>query len=156
LNDFLAKGVATPTTHAWLAETYILRTNYTKAIEHLQNVIARMPNNAQAHNNLAYAIALSDTSKLDVARKHAETAVQISPADGEFHDTLGFILMQQSDFRGAITEFEIAIERQPQRIDFHEHAAEAYEKNGGQQLAEAHRKIAAELKQQVTNSPESK
>ncbi len=157
LNEFLAKGVATPTTHAWLAETYILRTDYTKAIEHLQNVITRMPNNAQAHNNLAYAIALSDPTKLDVARKHAETAVQISPADGEFHDTLGFILMQQSDFRGAISEFEIAIERLPQRADLHEHAAEAYEKNGGQQLAEAHRKIAAELKQQASqNPPETK
>lgn len=155
LNDFLAKGVATPTTHAWLAETYILKTNYSKAIEHLQSLITRMPTNSQAHNNLAYALALSDPTRMAEARQHAEQAVKIDPNDAEFHDTLGFILMQQSEMVNAIAEFEMAIERAPQRADFHEHAADAYEKTGNPQLAEAHRKLAAEIAQQTAASNES-
>lgn len=155
LNDFLAKGVATPTTHAWLAETYILRTDYSKAIEHLQSVIARMPTNAKSHNNLAYALALSDPTRMAEARQHAEQAIKIDPNDAEFHDTLGFILMQQSEMVNAIAEFEMAIERAPQRADFHEHAADAYEKSGNPQLAEAHRKLAAEIAQQTAASNES-
>jgi tetratricopeptide (TPR) repeat protein len=155
LNDFLAKGVATPTTHAWLAETYILRTNYDKAIEHLRSLLGRMPDNAQAHNNLAFALALSDRTKLPEAKQHAQQAVSLSPSEADFHDTLGFILMQQDDLGGAIAEFELAIERAPQRTDFHEHAAEAYQKNGNQPMAEAHRKIIAELKQQNPSTPPS-
>jgi tetratricopeptide (TPR) repeat protein len=154
LNDFLAKGVATPTTHAWLAETYILRTNYNKAIEHLESLLARMPDNAQAHNNLAFALALSDPTKILIAKGHAEQAVKLSPGEADFHDTLGFILMQQGNLTDAISQFELAIEREPQRVDFHEHAAEAYEKNGNSQVAQAHRKIVEELKQQQPSSKE--
>jgi Tfp pilus assembly protein PilF len=64
-------------------------------------------------------------------------------------------LVQQNELSNAISEFETAIEKAPQRQDFHEHAAEAYDKSGNKPMAEAHRKIISEMKrQQATSAPQ--
>ena len=36
----LAKGAATPVTHNWLAEAYLLREDYPNAITHLKSVVS--------------------------------------------------------------------------------------------------------------------
>ena len=143
LNAFLAEGTATPLTHAWIAEAHILRKEYSDAIKHLQDVVARMPDSAQSHNNLAYAIALSEPSRMQEALTHAMEAVKAGPRVADFHDTLGFILMNLNRTAEAISEMELAIELQPGRPDFHERLAMAYEKQGTMEMAQIHRELVA-------------
>jgi len=143
LNEFLAQGTATPVTHAWIAEAHILRNEYGDAIKHLEDVVARMPDSAQSHNNLAYAIALSDPSKMQEALTHALDAVKAGPRVADFHDTLGFIYMKLNRTAEAISEMEIAVELQQGRPDFHERLASAYEKQGTKEMAIIHRQLAA-------------
>ncbi len=154
LNDFLAQGTATPVTHAWMAEAYILRTEFPKAIEHLETLLQRMPEAAHSHNNLAYAIALSQPERMEEALKHAQTAVTINPRNADFHDTLGFILLKLDRKRDAITEIEIAIELNPQRADYHERAAEAYRLLGDEQTAQSHMNIVQKLTSPPSTSEE--
>jgi tetratricopeptide (TPR) repeat protein len=142
LNEFLAQGTATPVTHAWIAEAHILRKEYSDAINHLEDVVARMPDSAQSHNNLAYAIALSEPAKMQEALNHALEAVKAGPRVADFHDTLGFILMNLNRIAEAVSEIEIAVELQPGRPDFHERLANAYEQQGTKEMAAIHRELA--------------
>ncbi|MEZ6078957.1 MAG: tetratricopeptide repeat protein [Pirellulaceae bacterium] len=57
LFESLANGSATPTTHAYLAEVYLVRQDFAKAIPHLEQVVKRMPNATEYLNNLAYCLA---------------------------------------------------------------------------------------------------
>ncbi len=146
LNEFLAQGTATPVTHAWIAEAHILRTEYADAIKHLEDVVARMPDSAQSHNNLAYAIALSQPSRMQDALTHAMAAVKAGPRVADFHDTLGDILLKLDRTAEAISEIELAIELQQGRYDFHERLASAYEKQGTKEMAAIHRQLAEKYK----------
>lgn len=156
LNDFLGEGTATPVTHAWIAEAHILRKEYPIAIKHLEDVLVRMPDSAQSHNNLAYAIALSDPSKMEEALKHALEAVKGGPRVADYHDTLGFIYFQMNRIAEAISELEIAVELQPGRPDFHERLASAYEKQGTSEMATIHRQLAAKYTAAMEESKKGK
>lgn len=159
LQDYLARGVATPVTHTWLAEAYIIRENYDKAITHLENVVRRLPDAAHSHNNLAYALALSSPDRLPDALSHARSAVSTNPKEADFHDTLGYVLMEMGQLEDAIPAMETAIELAPNRPDFHTRLADAYSKKGEKSLAEAHQRVANQLKQsqekQINQSRES-
>lgn len=156
LKEFLAQGTATPVTHAWIAEAHILRKEYTDAIKHLQDVVARMPDSAQSHNNLAYAIALSEPEKMQEALTHAMEAVKAGPRVADFHDTLGFILLNLNRTAEAISEIEIAVELQPGRPDFHERLAAAYEKQGTTEMAQIHRELVAKYTAAIEAAQEKK
>ncbi len=159
LQDYLAQGIATPITHTWLAEAYILRENYGQAITHLESVVRRLPGAAHSHNNLAYAIALNTPDRLNDALLHAQTAVDTDPSQADFHDTLGFILLKLNRVDDAIPAFETAIELAPNRPDFHQRLADAYDQKGEQSLADAHRRLATDLSQppsQPAGATESK
>ncbi|MEZ6138567.1 MAG: tetratricopeptide repeat protein [Pirellulaceae bacterium] len=146
LQEFLAEGTATPVTHAWIAEAHILRNEFSDAISHLENVLAGMPNAAQSHNNLAYAIALSDPARMDEALAHAQAAVAAGPRVADFHDTLGHILMKLGRVAEAISEMEMAIQLQPGRPDFHERLADAYATQGNQEMVRLHRQLVEKYK----------
>lgn len=154
LNEFLAEGTATPVTHAWIAEAHILREEYDDAITHLEDVVARMPDAAQSHNNLAYAIALNDPTRMEDALKHAMAAVKAGSRVADFHDTLGFILMKLDRVPEAISEMETAIELQQGRPDFHERLAAAYEKQGNEDMVAIHKQIAAKYAAAAEAQPE--
>lgn len=152
LRSFLAQGTATPLTHSWLAEAYILRTEYDKAIEHLTTVLDRMPDSAQSLNNLAYALALSEPGRLEDALSYSQAAIKANPRVADYHDTLGFILMKMDRVTEAITEMELAVELEPGRVDFHQRLAEIYEQRGNVEMATAHRKIIEDLKNSASSS----
>jgi tetratricopeptide (TPR) repeat protein len=154
LNTFLAEGTATPVTHAWIAEAHILREEYDDAIKHLEDVVARMPDAAQSQNNLAYAIALQFPERMEEALTHAMAAVKAGPRVADFHDTLGFILMQLDRTAEAISEMELAVELQQGRPDFHQRLADAYEKQGNPDMVEIHRQIAAKYSAAIATPPD--
>ncbi len=153
LKKFLAEGLATPLTHAWLAEAYILRGEYGEAINHLEDVLAGMPDSAGSHNNLAYALFLSEPTKLDKALAHAQEAVRLGPGVADYHDTLGEILLAYNRTAEAISEMERAIELKPGQKIFHEHLAGAYEKQGTKDMAEIHRQLAAKYAAAEAEAP---
>jgi tetratricopeptide (TPR) repeat protein len=145
LNEFLAKGIATPITHDWIAKVYAIRNDYAKAIEHWTNVVTRIPNYAYAHNNLAFAIAERYPERLDEAYEHAKIANNLIQNDADFRDTMALIYLKQSKLREALAEAESAIELQPNRIDLHRRAAEICNKLGDKVYEAAQLKVIKEL-----------
>lgn len=126
LNEFLAEGKATPITRAWIAETYLLRDEWDKAIEQWQLMLLREPNYAQAHNNLAYALAQRYPERMSEALEHAQKAVAIAPTDANSRDTLAYIYFKLNRLTEAIAEAELSIELKPDEIEFHKRAAEIH------------------------------
>ena len=79
LQQFLSQGQATAATHAWIAELYLKRERFDKALPHLEQVVTRLPTAAQYLNNLAYILVDIAPNRLDEALAMAQRAIQISP-----------------------------------------------------------------------------
>ena len=60
-------------------------------------------------NNLAWVLAHQDPPALDRALELASRAVQQSPNDGRYHDTLGTIYLKQEKYKDAAAEFQLAL-----------------------------------------------
>lgn len=148
LSRFLAEGTATPVTHAWIAEAHILRAEYPKAIQHLKNVLERLPNSPHSLNNLAYALALVKESGAEQWREglgYADQAIQLMPRVPDFYDTKATLLRKLQRPTEAIAAYETGLELQP-RPDFHEQLSQLYRAAGNNEIAEAHSKAAADLR----------
>ncbi len=72
------------------------------------------------YTHLALSEIYCKQSKLDIAKQHALTAVEISPSDADTHYRIGYIYTHQAEFNKAITSFQNALKLNP---DF----AEVYE-----------------------------
>ena len=145
LQTYLAEGRATALTHAWLAETYLIREDFKSALPHLQQVVTRLPNASQYLNNLAFVLADLHPDKLEEALEYAQRSVMSADAAGspraDFYDTLGMVLEKLGRNTEAIAAFESAVSMAPSRIDFHVQVARLYEKEGNQVMADRHRDI---------------
>lgn len=159
LTEFLAEGKATAATHAWLAESYLVRDDFKKALPHLEQIVLRLPNSPQYLNNLAYVLLELDPERLEEAEEYAERSVAAAKIAGnpnaDFFDTLGTIYGKLGKRRKAIASFETAIEMSPKRQDFHLRAAEVYELEGNTMMASTHRKIIARLEKEALEAAEA-
>ena len=153
LEEVLAKGTATPLTHAMLSEAFHLQGNFEKSIYHSRKLLDSQPMNAQHHNNLAYNLASRSPADLTEALEHAELAVRISPTVPDFLDTLGLIYIKLKRYSDAITKLEFAIEISTMSNkpcpDFHQRIAEAYRMEGNQRQSDLHLKIAEDQRKQM-------
>jgi tetratricopeptide (TPR) repeat protein len=157
LQKDLAEGKATTATHTLLSEAYLLRAasqereeNFKKALGHLEQVVNRQPNHSQCLNNMAYVIAELYPERLEESLEYARRAVlsaQRNP-NADYYDTLGTISARLNRTSEAITAFELAIERDRKRVDFHERIAAQYRLNSNQEMATNHENIAAKLLEQ--------
>lgn len=145
LQEFLAQGKATATTHAWIAEHYLVRGEYKESIPHLEQLVNRMPDSADYLNNLAYVLTKVAPNRLAEALEFSRRASKLNPFRSDFHDTLGIVLTAMGKTTEAITAFEEAIRLEPDKADFHTRAAEAYTKLGEPSMANSHRKIAKKI-----------
>lgn len=141
LQEFLAEGKATAATHVWISELYLIQKNYKQAMPHLEQVISRLPNSAQHLNNLAFIIDEIAPERREEALGFAQRAVQIDPRSADYYDTLAKVLVGLDRRTEAITALESAIERQPQRKDFHVNIIKLYEADGNTSMAEQHRVV---------------
>ncbi|MFO1066628.1 MAG: hypothetical protein U0892_22435 [Pirellulales bacterium] len=148
LRTFLAEGKATPTTHAWIAELYLVREDHAAAIPHLEQVVERLPTAAHYLNNLAWVLAELHPDRRNEAMALVDKAISLAPRAAEFYDTRGFVLTTMNRDREAIAAFESAIELQPQRDEFHLRVAEAYKRIGESKQAELHLQIAKRIADQ--------
>jgi tetratricopeptide (TPR) repeat protein len=115
----------------WLGNLEVVLGNPTKAIGHFRQVVANDPRDPEASNNLAYLLS-EQNNQMDEALKYAQTAVELSPTEPAFCDTLGWILYRKGLYGSAIPYLERA-SANPGSVVWKYHLAMAYAKSGDRQ-----------------------
>jgi tetratricopeptide (TPR) repeat protein len=107
------------------ANSYLGLENSDKAIADLRAALDLYPRSAILLNSLGYALA--DAGKnLDEARQFLETAVRLSPQNGQTIDSLGWLLFKKGDFEAAIDKLENAMRLAPNIGEIADHLGDAY------------------------------
>ena len=112
----------------WLGNIEEMRGNHVAAIDHFQSVVAASPRDSQAANNLAYLL-VEYRGQTDEALKLAQKAVELSPNNPSYCDTLGWILYKKGLYQSAIPYFERA-SADLENVVWQYHLAMAYGKVG--------------------------
>ncbi len=107
-----------------------------EAIKSYRAIIAKLPNNVRALNNLAGI--LSETGQLDEALTLAEKAVAITPQNGMILDTYGWILFKQKKNRAAIDVLKKSASLLPDHPIVLYHLGAVYHASGNDNLAREH------------------
>lgn len=157
LNLFLAEGQATTLTHAWLAEAYLLREDFKKALPHLEQVVTREPNGAKYLNNLAYVLMELHPERIEEALAYSQRAVLISKTsqpNADYYDTLGSIYSKLERSTEAIAAFENAVELDKTRIDFRERLAAEYRRQGNEDTAAKIDQVIESLRERAAEKPD--
>ncbi len=76
--------------------------NHRAAADWYRRCLALDERNLTALNNLAYLLVSQPGSNLDEALKWAQKAKDLAPEDPAIDDTLGWVLYQRGDYRGAV------------------------------------------------------
>ena len=103
-------------------------------VERLRRFAAMRPENAEA--NYYYAVALwkkrgpDDSAALAKIESLLKTAVHLDPKLGAAYLQLGILLSQQRDLPKAISNYQSAIQADPQMEESHYRLAQAYRENG--------------------------
>lgn len=95
-----------------------------RAIETMRQVLALEPENANALNFIAYALAESG-SDLDEAERLIKRALQLRPDSGAFTDSLGWVLFKRGEYRQAVEALQHAEALTPNEPVIIEHLADA-------------------------------
>jgi tetratricopeptide (TPR) repeat protein len=128
LQNIVSAQPAAPTPRLWLGVIELETGNHDAAIAHFRAVLASKPDHALAANNLAYALAEHNGS-FDEALKYAQKAVELSPDDPAYADTLGWIFFRKALYSSAIRYLEQAT-KDPSNTVAKYHLAMAYAKAG--------------------------
>ncbi len=157
LLERLATGTATSTTHALLAEIYLVRQDLAKATPHLEQVVQTNPNAAQYLNNLAFCLAELHPQRREEALQLALRAVQLSLAapNPDYYDTLSHVYATLERHVEAVTAIETALQLAPNRPDFHLRAAAEYRLLDNPSLASVHESLALRLQSPPAQSQET-
>ena len=84
-----------------------------------ERICSGFPRSAQHHNGLAW-LAARCGRRLDDARRHAETAVQLDPGRAAYLDTLAEVHFRLGDRERAIALEKQAVDREPKNPEFRE------------------------------------
>lgn len=146
----LANGQATALAHLILANQEIKAGRLAEAIPHLELTVKAAPDNTTALNNLALAIALTDSSRVKQSEElisRALTADARSPVrNPELYDSQGQILLIAGRPLDAVDSLEKAIGIDPTRIGSRELIVKAYREAGLEDMAGQQEKMVAKLK----------
>jgi TolB-like protein/DNA-binding winged helix-turn-helix (wHTH) protein/Tfp pilus assembly protein PilF len=124
-----------------------------KAIQLLQQAIARDPSYARAHAALAdcyviepiYRESELETDSLKLAQAEANRALELDPSLGEAHATIAYSYFYEWDFPAAEAEFQKSIRLTPRYATAHQWYAEYLRMMGRQQDAIAESDRALEI-----------
>jgi tetratricopeptide (TPR) repeat protein len=128
LQGVLASNTNNETARVWLGNIEAMMGNRNVALDHFRQVVETNPANAQATNNLAYLLA-EYSNKPEEALKYAEKAVQISPSEPSYCDTMGWILYRKGLYTQAIGYLQRASANKADVV-WKYHLAMAYAKAG--------------------------
>lgn len=147
LLERLAAGSATAVTHAYIAELYLVREDFAKAIPHLEQVVQRLPNATEYLNNLAYCLAELHPERCEEALALSMRAVELSKRqpNSDYYDTLCYVLSRLDRHLEAVTAIENAIELDPNRPQYHARAAAEYRLLNNESMAEVHERLVQRL-----------
>lgn len=144
LKALLAKGTAPATVHFILGTAAATKGQHAEAARHLELAFAASPQMPQVANNLAWVLAHHEPPDLQRAEQLIEAAAKIAPQHPEILATRGVIRTKLNNQTGAIADLEVALRAFPRRVHLHDLLAGLYEDIGDRQLADEHRKLAAE------------
>jgi putative PEP-CTERM system TPR-repeat lipoprotein len=111
-----------------LGDQYVALQQYDKAVPVYQEVVRAMPDNVQALNNLAWAMAQS--GRANDALPHARKAAALAPDSAAVLDTLGATLVRAGQPAEAVAPLRRAVEKAPNIPPIEFHLAEALAKQG--------------------------
>ena len=112
-----------------LADTYANMEEWSLAFEHYQQAVDLNPENPVIFNNYAYYLSRQDT-KLDKAEKLALRALELSPNNTSFLDTVGWIYFKQDNLQKAKQYIEQAINNGNPTAEILEHMGDVLLKLG--------------------------
>ena len=127
------RGVAYERAHEW-----------PRAEADLQAALLLRPNDPELLNYLAFSWA-DQGINLDRARIMLESAIQASPDNGAFIDSLGWVMFRQGDFDDAVKQLERAVELDADDATVNDHLGDAYWRAGRQVEARTQWEKAARL-----------
>ncbi|MGD8569392.1 MAG: tetratricopeptide repeat protein [Gammaproteobacteria bacterium] len=138
-----------------LGTMLLLDKQWQRAETIFQRVISIDSTIAAAYNNLAW-IGVSQHNKLDLALKHAKTAVKLEPDSADYLDTLASVYNAQGKYKQAIPILEKAISINPNMPEIHYHLGISRQNLGmSKQAAEAFN-AALKLNPDFENSKDAK
>jgi tetratricopeptide (TPR) repeat protein len=106
---------AVATDHINLGSTLDSLGRHEEAIVEHREALRLRPDAAHAHNNLAWALALSSTRRpgdIEEALKHIRRAIELTPENGPNYGTLGTVEFRAGHWEKAVAALRISIERQ--------------------------------------------
>ncbi|MGH7814769.1 MAG: tetratricopeptide repeat protein [Candidatus Binataceae bacterium] len=98
-------------------------------VEQMKAAIGLNPANAQALNYLGYTYAV-ERNHLDAAEQLVKRALEVSPNDGFYVDSLGWVYYQKGEYRRAVDQLERAVNLTNNDPTITEHLGDAYRKIG--------------------------
>lgn len=98
------------------------------AVPYLEAAVGMTPEAADAHYNLATALA--SEGRVAEARQHFERALERHPTYPEAHNGLGVLLARSGDRDAAIVHFRAAVDARPSDLKATGNLATAYENSG--------------------------
>src|SRR5262249_35539819 len=76
------------------------------------------------------AIAAIKQDRAAEARADLESLLKVSPKSAELHDLLGYVMLRQSEYHAAVSEFQKALQIKPDFQPARVHRAEAFQARG--------------------------
>ncbi|MDX1983186.1 MAG: tetratricopeptide repeat protein [Bryobacteraceae bacterium] len=131
----------------WLGNLETMKGNYPRAIAEYRKAVSSNPNDAQAANNLAYLL-IEHAKETEEALKHAQRAVELSPDDPDYCDTLGWVLYRKGLYRSAIPYLERATANSRSVVSKY-HLAMAYAMAGDRKRGESTLQAALKVNSRV-------
>jgi len=114
----------------------------TAARSHFEEAHRLDPTSAQTANNLAWLLSNSEPLDLSRALLLVTAVVRSFPAQANFRETRGQILVKLGRYQEAVTDLEMALAALPGTPAIHEALAKAYDALGDKELAARHREHA--------------
>jgi tetratricopeptide (TPR) repeat protein len=144
LEESIVNGKATALSHFALGNLMYLKGDLKDSQFHMERAYELDAKFLVIANNLAWLLANNENPELDRAYELIQGVVERRPEDARFRDTLATVLMKLGKTDEALTEFERALPGVQDKKSIHEKLAVLYDKVGKKNLAELHRKKAAE------------
>ncbi len=152
VREALIKGSPAGIAHFIKGTAALMNEDHDLAELHLEKAAEQLPRSAAILNNLAVALAMRPDPDYERALKVSNEAIaQVANATPHFYETRGQILYRMGRFREAISDLERTLAAPSLAAAAHELLATCYEQVGDPDLAEGHRRQAAELKAKQPN-----
>ena len=128
----------------WIGLAYQSLGNFEKAEFYLRKAVVLAPDREEVFNALGYLFAEYSTN-LDEAAELIKKALEKSPENGAYLDSLGWVYFKQGKLTAALEHLEKAVSYIPNSVEIQDHLGEVYLKVGYRKKAIAAWRKAIEL-----------